>query len=150
MSYDKISLFNAFRGPLAVTCGYVSLHYAFLGNQAWTKYKLFLKSPEKDHKRVKFFAPQGDDEVFAADRTVGNTMEQMIPFLSSLWMHAVFVDPATATCHGVCYIAARALYPFVFKMGIPWLFLSTIPNYLSIVALLYPIIGRLITSKRRE
>lgn len=69
------------------------------------------------------------------DRTVGNTMEQAIPFLLGLWMSAVFSSPHIAAKFGWMYIASRLIYPFCFYGGLPWLFMSTVPGYLFIFML---------------
>lgn len=71
------------------------------------------------------------------DRTVGNTMEQAIPFLTALWMHATFVSVDSAAWVGWIYVGTRALYPFGFYLGLPYILLSTGPGYGCIAYLLY-------------
>lgn len=46
----------------------------------------------------------------ATNRTTGNTLEQMVPFLVSLWLYATYVDVGGAASLGWVYIAARACY----------------------------------------
>ena len=69
-----------------------------------------------------------------ADRTVGNTLEQMGPFLCSTWIHALLVPggAARAALLGWVYIASRVVYPICFYIGHPWLQLSTVPGYLTV------------------
>ena len=45
---------------------------------------------------------------------MSNTLEQALPFLSTLWMHAIFVDTARATSLGLVYVFYRALHPVIF------------------------------------
>ncbi len=63
-------------------------------------------------------------------------MEQAIPFLSSLWINSVFIDPNHASMIGAIYVIARALYPIGFKLGPPYILFSTIPGYICIFVLL--------------
>lgn len=72
-----------------------------------------------------------------ADRSVGNTMEQAFPFLVSFWMCAVFVDVNEAAYWGWCYLASRAIYPIGFRLGLPFLLLSTLPGYACIFRLMW-------------
>ena len=80
----------------------------------------------------------------AADRSVGNMMEQAIPFLVSLWLHALVVGAPSAAQTGWLWIASRAIYPLVFQMGLPYLFLSTIPGYLCILYMLSGVAARVL------
>lgn len=70
-----------------------------------------------------------DPLAILGDRMVGNTLEQLVPFLGSLWLYALFVDPERTRLTGAVYITARALYPPLFWAGSPWILLSTIPGY---------------------
>ena len=63
------------------------------------------------------------------DRTFLNTLEQAPPFLVSLWACGLLADVDTAAFCGKCYIFFRCLYPIVFRKGMPWLLLSTVPCY---------------------
>lgn len=51
-----------------------------------------------------------DPRAINADRAVGNMLEQMGPFLCSLWLHALLVDSWGATFWGFAYVALRAAY----------------------------------------
>jgi uncharacterized MAPEG superfamily protein len=61
---------------------------------------------------VKYFSH--DKRALRADRIVGNTLEQMAPFLVSVWLHAWAVDADVATVLGAVYVATRVAYALVF------------------------------------
>ena len=63
------------------------------------------------------------------DRTFLNTLEQAPPFLVSLWACGLLADVEVAAFCGKGYIFFRCLYPVVFRKGMPWLLLSTVPCY---------------------
>ena len=63
------------------------------------------------------------------DRTFLNTLEQAPPFLVSLWACGLLADVESAAFCGKLYIFFRCLYPVVFRKGMPWLLLSTVPCY---------------------
>jgi hypothetical protein len=79
--------------------------------------------------------------MLAADRAVANTQEQMVPFLASLWLHAVFVSVAHATALGAVYVVLRAAYPFLLGRELSMtqskrVFFATGPAYLIVFYLL--------------
>ena len=63
------------------------------------------------------------------DRTFLNTLEQAPPFLVSLWACGLLADVEVAAFCGKGYIFFRCLYPVLFRKGMPWLLLSTVPCY---------------------
>lgn len=75
------------------------------------------------------------------ERTTGNTLEQMVPFLLSLWLNAVFVSTHGAYKWGCVYLAFRFVYPALFFAGLPYLLLSTIPGYVVIFNLLREVVA---------
>lgn len=80
--------------------------------------------------------------MLAADRAQLNMLEQMVPFLSALWMHALFVSIETATLAGGVYVAARAFYPLAMgsKVGLTnrvAVLIVTVPNYACILYLAF-------------
>jgi len=107
--------------PVAVvTCVFFVMWYIFLGNQVGVKFTQGLPADVS--------AAAKD----IADRTVGNMLEQVIPFLTLMWLEAIFVNPRTATILGWIYVAARFLYPIAY--GIYGVFtilvmFATMPNY---------------------
>lgn len=60
---------------------------------------------------------------------MGNTLEQLVPFLVSLWLYALTVGPHSTRWTGCIYLVARALYPWAFWRGSPAILLSTVPGY---------------------
>lgn len=66
---------------------------------------------------------------FCTQNSVGNFHEQVIPFLVSLYLHATFVSVKGACTCGWAWIFFRSYYGYVYKKGVPILFLSTIPAY---------------------
>jgi len=110
--------------PVAVvTCAFCLMWYIFLGNQVGIKFTQGL--PEDVAATAKN----------VADRSVGNTMEQAIPFLVLLWLEAIFVNPRIATILGWIYVVFRFLYPVFFGMYGTFTVLveaSTQPNYIII------------------
>ncbi|TNE48061.1 MAG: MAPEG family protein [Deltaproteobacteria bacterium] len=99
-------------GPVAVTVAYFVLWYALLfGKQSRTKYKLIAKYKEEGKEFDRYGS--NDPEMLAADRAVGNTQEQMVPFLASFWLFAIVVSSFQATILGASYVVLRAIYPFM-------------------------------------
>lgn len=47
-----------------------------------------------------------------ACRVHGNTLEQLVPFLASLWMCAIFWVPLPAAILGIVWLFGRAVYAF--------------------------------------
>ena len=64
--------------------------------------------------------------------------EQTVPFLTSLWLHAIFSDATRATWLGAFYICCRISYYFLFSKGAA-LLLSTCPMYAVIWGLILPV-----------
>jgi hypothetical protein len=50
------------------------------------------------------------------DRAFGNMIEQAPMFLSSLWLHALFVSSTVATQLGAIYLALRLCYPIIWHV----------------------------------
>lgn len=90
---------SKYNGVAVVTCAFFVMWYMFLGNQVG----------------IKFTEGLSDDVTAAAStaasRTVGNTLEQAIPFLFLMWMEAYFVNARTAQLLGWIYVAFRFFYP---------------------------------------
>lgn len=99
-----------YAGPILVTALYFCLWYALLfGLQSRTKYALKAEYAARGEHFDRYFGQDG--RMLAADRAVANTQEQMLPFLLSMWLHAVFVSPRAAAILGLLYVLLRALYP---------------------------------------
>ena len=117
-----------------VTAAAVALLYAFLFNQSWTTYGVYAKLCKEAKSRgekppgyagLKYGG--GNSAVLAADRAAGNYMEQLVPFLLSLYGHAVFVSSSRAAAFGWAWIFFRSYYGFTFvkRMAL----ISTLPAY---------------------
>lgn len=101
-----------YRGPIIVTAAYFCLwYYLLLGLQRGTKYKLLAEYAARGEEFDRYFGQ--DAQMLAADRAVINTQEQMVPFLASLWLHAVFVSPQNAAYLGAAYVVLRSIYPIL-------------------------------------
>lgn len=59
----------------------------------------------------------------------GNYLEQTPPFLAALWLHAAFVSPTSAAAAGWAWVGSRALYPWVYRLPFPGLFISTMVSF---------------------
>ena len=126
---------------IKATAAYFSLFFTFMMFQSFSKFYLVsvkaaeLKNKKSDEKVSLSAIKYGANKTGLAlnsDRTFLNMLEQSPAFLVSLWMYAVFVSAENAALGAYCYIVFRALYPFLFAMGMPWIFLSTFPNYFVI------------------
>lgn len=126
-------------GPLCVTAAYFCLWYALLlGLQRGTKYALLREYAERGEAFDRYFGQ--DRRMLAADRAVANTHEQMVPFLTTMWLHAVFVSTWTATVLGAMYVGFRIAYPFLLGREVGGtqskrVALATFPAYAIIIYL---------------
>jgi len=128
------------RGPLVVTVAYFLLWYSFLfGLQTRAKYRLKTRYQKEGKVFDRYFG--GDEEMLAVDRAVANTHEQMVPFVVSLWLFAVFASPKYATVLGAVYVVLRSAYPFalgkrVSKVQPKRVAFVTFPSYAIVFTLL--------------
>jgi hypothetical protein len=141
-----------YAGPAYVTIAMLALYYVFLLFQTYSKLYLLSKrtppvagralglrtalglQPYRYHDPVAAALKYGntlDPLAILGDRMVGNTLEQLVPFLCSLWLYSLFVEegPERAWLTGSVYICSRLLYPALFWAGSPWILLSTVPGY---------------------
>lgn len=123
-----------YKPVIVVTGAYFAVFYSFMIFQSTSKMYLYSKakaSKKSDEKvsmaDIKYGSTRGLG--LLGDRTFLNMLEQSPAFLTSLWLHALFVDPETAAKAGWLYVLFRLWYPFGFSMGLPWILLSTLPNY---------------------
>lgn len=129
-----------FHGPVLVTAAYLILWYALLfGLQSRTKYALKAEYAARGEAFDRYFGQ--DRRMLAADRVVINTQEQMVPFLTSMWLHAAFVSPDAAARLGAIYMLLRAAYPLLMGSNLAntqskRVFLATGPSYLIVLYLL--------------
>lgn len=129
-----------FIGPIVVTVLYFALwYYLLLFLQRGTKYRLKQEYEKAGREFDRYFSQ--DEEMLAADRAVINTQEQMVPFLVSLWLHAVFVSTTSATICGFLYVCLRSLYPILLgrrlsKIQNKRVYMVTLPCYVLIFYML--------------
>lgn len=101
-----------FTGTVVITVAYFGYwYYLLLFRQRGTKYRLKSEYESRGEVFDRYFGQ--DPQMLSADRAVSNTQEQMVPFLSSLWLYAVFGSPAIATVLGAIYLCLRSLYPLL-------------------------------------
>ena len=118
------------------------MHYAFLYYQSATTFVEFA-ALEKEYKEQNMGEPSlnklkyGKDNrnILAADRGVGNYMEQLIPFGVFLFLYATYVSVFGAQIHGWLWIFFRSYYVIAWKAPFPWLFASTLPAYACIFSM---------------
>ena len=146
---DDGDLAQRYRPVVAVSVGWLLMYYWFLFRESQTAFKVaaaLARRAKEAGKRssaaigmnaVKY-GSAGGALMLNAKRTSGNMVEQSGPFLVALWLHGIFVSPRSAAKHGWVWLAARALYPFVFGK-VPWLFASTFPGYAVVLSLVYPL-----------
>lgn len=126
--------------PIAyVAVSSMLLYYIFLMCQSAVSFHEFFKAKNEYYNKkkdgvekpsiVKIKYGSENANVLAANRTVANYTEQIIPFLVSLFACASFVSVARATSLGWMWLVFRSYYPFVYMKGPPILFLSTLPAY---------------------
>ena len=127
-----------------VLFAYVALFYAFLYAQSGYAWYMFFSLKRASLATIKYGTePAVVKDRLRFDRTVGNLMEQSVPFLVSLLLSAAFGGNIDDTARlGWIYLAFRSLYPFVFSRGL-LVIVSTLPNYLTIFALLYTVIKKM-------
>ena len=129
-------LITNYSGPILVTVLYlVFWYYLLLIVQRGTKYRLKEKYEKQGREFDRYFGQ--DNEMLSADRAVINTQEQMVPFLLSMWLHAIFVSVSVATILGVIYVVIRASYPIllgneVSKIQTKRVYFATLPGYLIV------------------
>lgn len=124
-----------YTGPILVTVVYFTVYYGFIVHATQTRFRLSTEYRSRGEKFDRYF--HQDREMLTADRLQLNTLEQMVPFLTTMWLNAVFVSPRWATVLGVVYILARAVYPLAMGArlgrGVRFQILfSTLPGYLII------------------
>ena len=136
---------SLFAPIVLVTAAWALLYYAFLSDQSATAF-VVLKDAKKKAKAegkpppsladVKYGRYSKSARVRAADRTVGNYLEQSPAFLLSLWLHAAFVSPVNAAAFGWTWLGFRLIYPWAYRLKFPGVFLSTVPAYWCVAYLL--------------
>ena len=130
-----------YKPVIEVLFAYLGVWYLFLYSQAiWVWLEYFKKrSSDPSGAKLKTIKYGANPDRLVYDRTVGNTIEQSVPFLTSLLLSAAFAgDVAWTAKLGWSYVGVRLFYPLFFSKGL-LVTVVTIPNYLSIFLLLYSV-----------
>eukprot|EP00043_Microstomoeca_roanoka_P029208 m.21160 g.21160 ORF g.21160 m.21160 type:complete len:230 (-) comp9041_c0_seq1:137-826(-) len=133
---DSFSL----RHGVYATLAYFAIYLLMLLSQSATSQLLAREARKKGDKFVKYYNVS-EPRMLRADRTVGNTLEQMGPFLCLYWL-AIYVcsikgsDASLVALSGYVYVIFRALYAPIWALsgssarGIkPLILLATLPCY---------------------
>ena len=127
---------DAATSVLFVLAGAIGMHYAFLFNQSATGFgelsRLRQLAKERGEKPptlsdVKYGRTSA--RVLAADRCMGNFLEQLPPFVLSLLAYTLFVSANGAAALGWAWLGFRSYYPLAYSRPFPTLLLSTMPAY---------------------
>tara|TARA_R110002050_G_scaffold295272_1_gene453944 strand:- start:1376 stop:1903 length:528 start_codon:yes stop_codon:yes gene_type:complete len=103
-----------YRFPILATVGYVALFFRFIGNQKSIFYSLQLEKLMENKEEFDRYH-SNDGRLLAADRTLGNLLEQAPAFLASLWICALSSEDNNriAGILGIAWVLIRALYPII-------------------------------------
>lgn len=115
-----------------VTLGWVWCYYNTIGHQVGLKFSnAFASHPQA---------------TTVGERCMMNTLEQGIPFLVLLWMHAIFVDVSTSVSFGWFYVVMRFLYGVFYSYYGHFTMLaelSTQPNYTALAYFTFGLVDTL-------
>lgn len=151
-----------FRPVVLVSLAWAALYFCFLQGQSASAFWVHQQLREAGAKggapapawaSLKYDrSQQRRGLIFVMERTVGNYVEQSLPFLLGLWMNAAIATPADAAKLGWTWLLLRCCYPLCFahqlphrptgslsafaKLGIGVLSLVTWPSYAIVWSLL--------------
>jgi hypothetical protein len=111
---DATPPLSALKGVALATCAWIAMIYTFFGAQ--------VAMEEKDGEECKKIV----------ERTMMNTLEQSPCFLLSMWLHALFVNPATSATLGFIYVVFRFMYGILYGLYGQFTIIAevaTVPNY---------------------
>lgn len=132
-----------------VSAAAMCMLYAFYLIQSYTGFAEIARtkkeySEKKTDKKPSYVGIKYGTEskaMLAANRAAGNLLEQMIPFLVSLFGYATFVSSGGAAKIGWAWLFFRSYYLVAYKTG-GMMFLSTMPAYCCVwFMLLYAVYG---------
>jgi glutathione S-transferase len=86
--------------PALITIAALLVYLASFVLAAFMRRKHHVRAPSTD----------GPEEFNRAFRIQANTLEQLVPFLASLWLFAIYVSPHGAALLGAIWVAGRILY----------------------------------------
>ena len=135
---------------LATSSALATWYWMLLYGQSRLKYKLVSEYKSKGEEFDRYYGK--DPRMLAADRIVGNTHEQLIPFLAALWIHAIFVDADKAGKLGFLWVTLRICYSFLMPKRLEnrqpkYLATTTFPQYFIIAYLIGTAAYRAIKTK---
>jgi len=118
------------KGPIAITLLWLWAYYQCIGAQiavgtSAAKTAAQAVTDGKDHGQAQK----------VAERCTMNTLEQGVPFLTTMWLMATYVDTAMATSIGGVYIFLRTLFPIAYSYYGEFSMLQefiTVPNYMCV------------------
>ncbi|CAM9424659.1 unnamed protein product [Choristocarpus tenellus] len=104
-----------------VTLAYVSLFYLFILGQQVAKWQLKAYYHSKGKRMLRYYNST-ESKMLGWDRTVGNMLEQAMPFLTLFWVNIALdiinsSSSGTVITAGWCYVAFRFLYPVFWFNG---------------------------------
>ncbi|KAL3907270.1 MAG: hypothetical protein SGPRY_010233 [Prymnesium sp.] len=119
----------AFKPCFFVSGAWLGLLYTFLFVQSFAAFSSHSKLKKEAAARgergpslsdVKYSRNGvGAPFVRVMDRTVGNLVEQSLPFLLGMYGYALLVSPGTAAAAGWLWLLFRSYYPIVYQMRFP-------------------------------
>lgn len=128
------------RLSILASTGAVGMYYwLILITQARTKLQLHKEYKKRGEVFDRYYTR--DPRMLSIDRIAANTQEQLVPFLTSLWLHSLFVDSDVAGKLGLTWLAIRVAYTYLVPKkltGKPLpkrVLLATLPCYCIIVYL---------------
>jgi hypothetical protein len=127
----------------------VAFLFNVFGVQVYFKFSALIQHKANKAKGSKVaFNRYTDVRILAADRSVGNFVEWMGPFLALFWVNAALTGKGLE--YGWLYVGIRVLYPFLALAGgitpagpQPLIFLATLPGYYVLGYYMYQIYGAL-------
>ena len=148
-------LIPTLRGTLFFLCCYTFL-FMF---QSFSKLYLYLKlkREKKTDDRFSFqslkYYNTEHPLCLAGDRGFGNCLEQALCFLPTYWLYSLFITTDYAFEIACIYGTTRLIYPFLWlwkgKFGSP-VFLSTVPGYIVLMYMFWPLIQLTFLAARRK
>ena len=130
----NVDLLKKYRMPILATCSTILMwEWFLLFMQRGVKYSLKREYRAKN-QIFNRYSGQPHPRMLSVDRIVINTQEQMIPFLLSMWMYSVFIDPDFGGKLGFAWVILRIGYSFLMPKELQnsqpkRVFLATGPQY---------------------
>ena len=132
---EKSVLLEEYQYPLFASVAYILTIYRFIAIQRDVKYRAIVEFQKEGKKFDRYYSKHPPQ--LAADRILGNYLEQTPPFLLSMWCSALFVDATFAGLSGIFWVFLRNLYPFFMgpklaRNNPKGVYFSTLPSYIIV------------------